>query len=230
MSRAMVRAEGARLTDHPQVTIVARDRGGGYASAAAKALPTATQVADRWHLMENARRAFLDAVRKSMRQVRTAIGVATIDPELLTAAERMQYEGYLRREDANAVILELARNGITIKEIVRRTGHSRGLVRKVLRGQRTDIFRSRESSLDLHLPWLEEQWASGKRNGAELWRLLKHQGFRGCLRVVSEWTARRRRAEQTDGEALSHACAVAGSRSGRRAMGLRRSRSQMMVP
>ena len=28
----------------------------------AKALPEATQVADRWHLMENASRAFLDAV------------------------------------------------------------------------------------------------------------------------------------------------------------------------
>lgn len=34
---------------------------------ATKALPQATQVADRWHLMENASRAFLDAVRKSMR-------------------------------------------------------------------------------------------------------------------------------------------------------------------
>jgi transposase len=155
--------------------------------------------------MENASRAFLDAVRKSMRQVRAAIGVATIDPKLLTAAERMQYEGYLRREDANAVILGLARDGITIKGIVRRTGHSRGLVRKVLRGQRTDIFRSRESSLDLYLPWLEEQWASGNRNGAELWRLLKHRGFRGCLRVVSEWTARWRRAEQTDSNVLSRA-------------------------
>lgn len=195
----------AWLTDQPQIAIIARDRGGGYALAAAKALPAATQVADRWHLMENASRAFLDAVRKSMRQVRSAIGVATIDPELLTAAERIQYEGYRRREDANAVILGLARDGITIKEIVRRTGHSRGLVRKVLRGQRTDIFRSRESSLELHLPWLEEQWASGKRNGAELWRLLKHQGFRGCLRVVSEWTARRWRSERMDGDALSWA-------------------------
>jgi len=52
------------LAGQPQIEIVARDRGGGYALAAAKALPRATQVADRWHLMENASRAFLDAARK----------------------------------------------------------------------------------------------------------------------------------------------------------------------
>jgi transposase len=84
---------------HPTIGIIARDRGGGYGEAAAKALPHAVQVADRWHLMENASRAFLDAGRKSMRQVRSVIGATTIDPELLTAAERIQYEGYLRRED-----------------------------------------------------------------------------------------------------------------------------------
>ena len=57
----------AWLSAQPQIALVARDRGGGYALAAAKALPDAVQVADRWHLMENASRAFLDAVRKSMR-------------------------------------------------------------------------------------------------------------------------------------------------------------------
>jgi transposase len=40
------------LSGQPQISVVARDRGGGYALAAAKALPQATQVADRWHLME----------------------------------------------------------------------------------------------------------------------------------------------------------------------------------
>jgi len=173
------------LSDQPQIEVVARDRGGGYALAAAKALPRATQVADRWHLMENTSRAFLDAVRKSMRQIRAAIGAVTINPDLLTAAERIQYEGYLRREEANAAILGLAKNEVTIKEIVRRTGHSRGLVRKVLRGQRSDVFRVRESSLELHLQWLDEQWAAGHRNGSELWRRLKRQGFRGGVRVVS---------------------------------------------
>lgn len=147
--------------------------------------------------MENATRAFLDAVRKSMRQIRTAIGAATINPELLTAAERIQYEGYLRREDTNAAILDLAKSGATIKEIVRQTGYSRGLVRRVLRGQRSDVFRIRENSLELHLPWLDAR-AAGHRNGTALWRQLKSQGFRGCLRVVTEWATRRRKAEKVD--------------------------------
>ena len=192
----------AWLSGQPQIAIVARDRGGGYALAAARALPKATQVADRWHLMENASRAFLDAVRKSMRQIRTATGATTINPSLLTAAERIQYEGYLRREDTNAAILGMAKDGASIKEIVRRTGHSRGLVRNVLRGQRSDVFRVRESSLELHLQWLDAQWAAGHRNGAELWRRLKVQGFRGSLRVVTEWATRRRQAEKGDAQSL----------------------------
>jgi len=192
----------AWLAAHPTIAIVARDRGGGYGEAAAKALPNAVQVADRWHLMENASRAFLDAVRKSIRQIRSVIGATTIDPQLLTAAERLQYEGYLRREETNAAILTLSKNGIPIKQIVRQTGHSRKLVRQVIRGEGTDVFRTRQSSLDLHLPWLDDQWVSGCRNGAELWRRLAARGFRGSLRVVSEWATRRRQAEKADAQNL----------------------------
>ena len=99
-------------------------------------------------------------------------------------------------EETNAAILALSKNGIPIKQIMRQTGHSRKLVRQVIRGERTDVFRTRQSSLDLHLPWLGDQWASGCRNGAELWRRLKARGFRGSLRVISEWATRRRRAER----------------------------------
>ena len=192
----------AWLAAHPTIAIVARDRGGGYGEAAAKALPHAIQVADRWHLMENASRAFLDAVRKSMRQIRTVIGATTIDPKLLTAAERLQYEGYLRREETNVAILALSKSGTPIKQIVRQTGYSRKLVRQAIRGERHDVFRTRQSSLDQHLPWLDDQWASGCRNGAELWRRLKARGFRGSLRVISEWATRRRRAERVDAQNL----------------------------
>jgi transposase len=192
----------AWLAAHPTIAIVAHDRGGGYSEAAAKALPRAIQVADRWHRMENASRAFPDAVRKSMRQIRTVIGATTIDPKLLTAAERLQYEGYLRREETSVAILALPKSGTPIKEIVRQTGYSRKLVRQAICCELHDVFRIRQSSLDQHLPWLDDQWASGCRNGAELWRRLKARGFRGSLRVISEWATRRRRAEKTDAQNL----------------------------
>jgi transposase len=141
----------AWFAGHPTIAIIARDRGGGYGEAAARALPDAVQVADRWHLMENASRAFLDAVRKSMRQIRSAIGATTINAKLLTAAERLQYEGFLRREETNTAILALSKNGMAIKQIVRQTGYSRKLMRQVIRGERNDVFRTRQSSLDVHL-------------------------------------------------------------------------------
>ena len=192
----------AWLSNHPEIKILSRDRGGGYGEAAARALPDAIQVADRWHLMENASAAFLDAVRKSMRSIRSAIGATIINPELLTCAERLQYEGFLRREETNAAIIALARNNVPIRQIVRRTGHSRKLVRQIIRGERTDVFRTRQCSIDAQLPFLDAQWGSGCRNGAELWRRLKEQGFRGSSRMVSEWATRRRRAEKATDEQL----------------------------
>src|ERR1019366_9314023 len=162
--------------------IVARNRAGGYALARQKALPNAAPVADRWHLMEERRPCF---------------------PALLTAAEKLQYGGYLRREETNAAILAMAEDGATVNEIVRGAGHSRGLIRKALRGQRSDIFRVRSSSPEACLPGLDEQWAAGRRNGSELWRSLRRQGFRGCLRVVGEWSGRRRRSEKMDASAIS---------------------------
>ena len=192
----------AWLADHPGIEILSRDRGGGYGEAATQALPRAVQVADRWHLMENASAAFLDSVRKSMRAIRAAIGATAVDPESLTCAERLQYQGYLRREETNAAILALAKAGAPIKQIARQTGHSRKLVRSVLRGGRADVFRVRHSTLEAYLPFLEAQWAAGCRNGAELWRRAKTQGFRGSSRVVGEWATRRRKGEMAGDEGL----------------------------
>jgi transposase len=198
----------AWLCGHPGIKIISRDRGGGYGEAATRAIPNAIQVADRWHLMENASAAFLDAVRRSMPGIRTAIGATTINPTLLTSAERLRYQGYLQRQEAYGTIAALVSNKVPLKEIARRTGRSRNFVRQISRGAGTDVFRTRQSTLDNHLPFLEAQWTGGCHNGAELWRRLKGQGFEGSLSVVTGWATRRRRAEQASIESLRKVPAV----------------------
>lgn len=132
-------------------------------------LPKAIQVADLWHFIENASAAATDAVRKSMRSIRAAIGATTVNPELLTSAKRLQYHGYVRREETSTAILKLAGAGIAIKQIVRLSGHSRKLLRQVIRGQPTDIFRVRQSSLEPSLPC----WTS---NGVQAAAMVPHFG------------------------------------------------------
>ena len=192
----------AWLSRHPGIRVISRDRGGCYGQAASRGAPQAVQVADRWHLMENASAAFLEAVRRSMRPIRTALGTAVIDPALLTHAERLQHEGYLRREEAYDAIRALAEDGTPIKEIVRRTGRSRKLVRDIVRGGGGDVFRCRSNILEPHLVWLDAEWSAGCRNGAELWRRLRDDGFQGSLRVVGEWATRRRHAERVGRDTL----------------------------
>lgn len=57
--------------------------------------------------------------------------------------------------------------------------------------------------MEPYLEWLNAQWAAGRRNGTELWRRLRKQGFRGSRRVVSEWATRRKRADNADAESLT---------------------------
>jgi hypothetical protein len=97
-------------------------------------------------------RALLCLMRFASRCVRSVPRSAPPStPHLLTYSEKLQYEGYLRCEQTNSAILKLASAGVPIKEIVRRTGRSRELVRQVVRGQRTDIFGARRSSLEVRL-------------------------------------------------------------------------------
>jgi len=196
----------AWLAQHPDVAVIARDRGGIYARAATKAAPEATQVADRWHLMANASAAFVEAVRRAMKPLREALGVGTVDPDLLTSAERRQLAGAKRRDEINATVLALAEAGEPLKEIGRRTGLSRGTVRRIVRGERNDVFRPRQGSLGRFKPVLEGLWDDGLRNGAELRRRLRASGFRGRLRVVTEWTTRRRREDASAEKSLPRKC------------------------
>jgi transposase len=60
------------LASHQEIEVVSRDRASAYADAAKRALPHATQVADRYHLVQNLRehlQRFLDRKRTCLPEI-----------------------------------------------------------------------------------------------------------------------------------------------------------------
>ena len=188
----------AWLRDHPSIEFIARDRGVSYGDAASKGAPRAIQIADRWHLFENASASFLDVVRQNMHAIRKSSATDDIDPVLLSCAERKRWENFQHRKKTVDAVLRLLEQGIPLKQITRRLSLARQTVRRIARGGGLEVFRSRVSILEPYAETLDALWTGGCRNGAELWRRLRIQGFQGSLRVVVEWATRRRLDESSN--------------------------------
>ncbi|MBV8702142.1 MAG: transposase, partial [Acetobacteraceae bacterium] len=199
----------AWLREHPGTEILSRDRSGAFADAARRAAPDATQVADRWHLLDNCSRALLEAVQRRRADVRAAAqptaaeAGATREPPPMTSAEQRRWTRWRRQCEAYDEAIRLSKEGTSIKAIVRRLGVGRNTVRRWLRGAAPDPFRRRRSILEPHYALLERRWAEGCHNGAQLWRELRRAGFRGGLRVVTEWATRQRLAGRPGRSTLS---------------------------
>ncbi len=201
----------AWLQAHPGVEVIARDRGAAYADGGRRGAPDAVHVSDRWHLLENCSAAVLEAVKRNMPALRAAAQPASSVPEAaaaalvpvadpdapppMTSAQRLQCEGWQRRVQAHGEVRRLHQHGVPIRHIARDLALSRNTVRRWVRGEQPELHRPRMHSLD---PWravLERRWAEGCRNGARLWRDLRDAGFKGGMRVVTEWANRQRLAE-----------------------------------
>ena len=198
----------AWLRAHPGVEVIARDRGAGYADGGRRGAPDAVHVADRWHLLENCSAAVLEAVKRNMPALRAAAQPASsapaaaptavqpaADPDALppmTSAQRLQWQGWQRRVQVHGEVMRLHQQGVPVRHIARDLALSRNTVRRWARGEQPELHRPRIHSLD---PWravLERHWAGGCRNGAQLWRDLRNGGFKGGMRVVTEWANQQR--------------------------------------
>ncbi len=204
----------AWLQAHPGVEVIARDRGAAYADGGRRGAPDAVHVADRWHLLENCSAAVLEAVKRNMPALRAAAlpavqptssapaaaaitVVSSSDPDApppMTSAQRLHWQGWQRRVQVHDEVMRLHQQGVPIRHIARDLALSRNTVRRWVRGEQPELHRPRMHSLD---PWravLERRWAEGCRNGARLWRDLRNAGFKGGMRVVTEWANRQRLA------------------------------------
>src|SRR5579883_2952223 len=170
----------AWLREHgPPPQVIARDRAGAYADAARQGAPQAIQVADRWHLLRNLREALEQVLAKHSSVLEQAFH--QVAPRSIPAeptkqekprSQQLSRERRQRRWDRYQNVMELHRNGLSIRAIARRLGLNRGTVRSWIRTGRFPerVIRQHSSSIDRWLPYLEQRWAEGCHNRAQLWR------------------------------------------------------------
>jgi transposase len=114
----------------------------------------------------------------------------------MSSAERRHWDRWRRGSEVHDEVVRLHREGVPIRAIARGLDLGRNTVRRWLRGAAPEPHRPRRSMLEPYRAGLERRWAEGCRNGAQLWRELRGAGFRGGLRVVTEWATRQRLASR----------------------------------
>lgn len=203
----------AWLKSHPGIEIISRDRGREYIKAIVDALPEATIVADRWHLLKNLREAVemvLDAYPAARLAAATpplpeptptqstdALPSVPEPPTIpLTKVEQQKVERQARRRARFDEVHALRQQGYTISEIERRTHLTYRTVQRYLAVDTCPQYdRSPESyyrKLKPYIPYLEEQWLAGCTNASQLFRDIQTLGFSGSRGLVSDWAVKKR--------------------------------------
>jgi transposase len=211
-----VRAVRAWLERHPQIRVIARDRGGAYAEAATKGAPQAVQVADRWHLMHNLAGALGEFLLHKKKVLREAARTETQSAEedyatsfsagsLTPNRPRIWYEKQLdASRKRHERIVEQWRNirrlhlaGADVHDIAKRLGVSRESVYRYRRMEEPPElvrFRHKRRVLDPYVPYILRRWGEGCRNGTKLYREIREQGYAYGASNVARLVAELRRA------------------------------------
>ena len=186
------------LKARPGITVVCRDRAGGYADGARQGAPDAVQVADRWHLWHNlCEHAEKTAARHRGCLAEPAGGPGDPGgPEGPEAAAARQQAGYdalaaaVRERYQQVRALHAAGHGAAA--IARHTGLPREAVRRYISadspGELVSLLTSGPPSpLDPYKPYLGRQWAQGRRNATTLLAEIRAQGYQGSYRALAAY-------------------------------------------
>ena len=212
----------AWLRAHPGVAVITRDRAGAYAEGARDGAPNATQVADRWHLVDNladaleacfrGKGACLKAAAAALASSASASAHPRSPPDEMYQGKRRhpQPERWRERMDAAAAdgiarrrahydrTRSLRAAGMTVAEIARTVGISRMTVYKYLREgppqRKRHTVHGRQRVLEPWEPDLLKRWEEGCHTATVLWREIQAQGFAHSVTNVHRFIAQLRRA------------------------------------
>lgn len=202
------------LQAHPGVRVIARDRWQAYIEGARQGAPTATQVADRFHLVQNLREALeqvfltqrhsLDAVNATLRQQPVllpdgALAVPVPPHDLPLPAQQHAAECQARRQALHQQVWALHHEGWTVRAIAQHLGLDRRTVQQDLRSvtcggrpRRSDLGTS---VLTPYKPYLLERWNAGCYTATQLFRELQARGYTGSYDRVAAYARRLRQAQ-----------------------------------
>ena len=200
------------LERHPGIEVIARDRAGIYAEGARRGAPDATQVADRWHLLQN----LGEALRLAVGRHRKAVGAAgkamasemagrndaRPTPPVDTSPKLKGLRGSRRnqRSERYAEILQLRKAGMSPRQIAPGIGMSvRTVERWLAAGGEPEHRRppTRCVVLNSYQEYLEQRWQEGQHSGLQLWTEVKRRGFAGSKATIYRWTATRQQCSST---------------------------------
>jgi transposase len=198
-----VKTVSAWMRTHPEIRLVSRDRGGDYASAAARGAPQARQCADRFHLLQNLGETLQGVLARHLASHRRGQAQESATPSLKTeqpkqapkVSPKEAQQSQAKREERLAryqQVVALRQQGFSQTAIADRVGIGHATVSRWLRSASfpEQQPRPRTTALDPHLKELAARWEAGCHNIAQLHRELVAQGYTHSYQSVYEYLVR----------------------------------------
>ena len=201
------------LQAHPGVEVITRDRAKAYADGARQGAPQATQVADRFHLLQNVAETLTQLFNRHsdvFQVVNEAISrtphlrpdgtvVVPVPPASSSRTAQVQAaHSRSRRLARHEQIWALRRQGWTGQAIAQQLGIAKATVFRYLRSptfaERT-YKRRGHSILNPYKDLLLRHWNRGCHDALEVFHLLQQQGYRGSYATVARYAQRLRQAQ-----------------------------------
>jgi transposase len=197
------------LQAHPGVEIIARDRAKAYADGARQGAPEATQVADRFHLLQNMVEA-LEQVFQTHHQALAAVndtirgqGVSLADGTTAVAVppppptgQEKTAQRRARRVECHQQVWALHDQGWPGHAMATHLGIGKNTVFRYLRTTTLPERRRRRdrghSLLNPYTPYLLDRWNAGCHDALHLFGELQQRGYPGSYATVARYAQRLR--------------------------------------
>jgi transposase len=202
------------LRGHPGITVITRDRLKAYIDGARAGAPQATQVADRFHLLQNLAEALdqvFSAHGPALKAVSTALSrtpvvqpdgqtAVPVPPSTPTPQGRTQAaHRRARRLATYEQVWSLHRQGWSNRAIAQQLGIGRMTVVRHLQAptfpERKGHTTTGKSVLTPYKERLLKRWNAGCREALQLFRDLQGRGYTGSYPTVARYVQRLRQAQ-----------------------------------